>query len=138
MSAVLEQCIVETLLADSATVELIGKRVRPLYGDQLDARPFITYMSGDEENKPTNNGPSLHSQTQIEFGIIGDTASQVVAVAAELKRIWSSTKVIGTQVTVSASLFVDQSDIEEQLVPGTGIPLFVRQVLFKMIWRVNS
>jgi hypothetical protein len=135
MMALLETAIKDTLLADTTIATLTKNAIRPLIGDQLDARPFITYQITGTENKPTNAGPSLFSTSMVEFGIYGDSVADVVTLSDSLKRIFSMQKVSISQIVVGVSIIQDESDIDSALIPGKGTPVYVRVQTYKMMWR---
>ena len=132
--ALLETALKDTLLNDTTVATLTKNAIRPLIGDQLDARPFITYQVTGTDNKPTNAGPSLYSTSMVEFGIYGDSVADVATLSDSLKRIWSMQKV-SISMIVGVSIIQDESDIDSALIPGKGTPVYVRVQTYKMMWR---
>lgn len=119
------------LLADDAIASMVADRVRPLYGAQLDTRPFLTIAVTNNQSTLTHSGPSGSNNAVVEIGILTDVYGDADALAGHIERVFDGYRGTANGIRIAPAQYDDESDIEQTTQPGQSKPVFLKTVSYK-------
>lgn len=103
----LEEAIVKHLISNATVSALVSSRVHWVKAPQNQTQPYVVIYKIDEEERSTLSGPSGLKVTTIQFTIVGDTFSSVVAVDRAIESAfytWPINVTISTSPVVTVKL----------------------------------
>jgi hypothetical protein len=121
---VIETALINLILADTTTTDIIGTRIRPFADTNVVQKPALTYWRKTTARPFTNDGPTGQGITSFQLDAWGGSATQcwqildAIRVALDgISGTFSDTKIDFIHVT-------DQSDqINTPVRPGSQKPI---------------
>lgn len=135
MADILEAIIARTL-ADPAMTALVSGRVRPGHPSQGDGYPLVLLRVISHLRGHHLTAADGIAEDRIQFDAMGETATQVTAIARALETLWDgySGTVAGVVILWAAQL--DEVDLDEPSEPGTDRFTRRKAIDFRFKYRV--
>lgn len=136
----LETGIRDTLLADDDVTAKVGRRVRPLALAQDDARPYLTYHVTDGSPVATleQPGDDDYRNAEFEVGIFADTYADVIDLSAAVTAALDQYGGTVSGVEFAPVMFDNQTDIEQATPEGAELPVYLRVVTFRALYKLTN
>jgi hypothetical protein len=131
----IEKGIRELLTGDATVGGMVGTRVRPLIGAQLDVRPFVVFNVTAGESTATHSGPSDYQRASVELGFYADSYLQCVGLSDAAKALLDGKAMTLTTVRIAPAMLEDETDIEATNEPGKDRPVYVRTQTYRVLYR---
>jgi Protein of unknown function (DUF3168) len=134
---IIEQGINEALSGASAVIALAADRIGPLIGTQAATQPRIAYQVTKDQGIGTYTGPSGYSEATVEIDSIGDTYKQCSQLSEAIKAIFDQKALTAGPARISFGKLTDETDVEQGLIEGTEIPVYIRTQTFELLYRAT-